>query len=190
MYEPVLEGPVLHLLTKCFYGCGLRRNKCSPFGSFFIIGTRHSKQCNNTKGQTNPLLHDYSDAANTNLALLPLVKSTFNLLSCQVQRLRMSCGESLTAMYKQALSHNPEEDKFNMNKTWSILSRDFSNCSHTDNDFVRGYYTDVEQFVKNSTHPRLIKYFERFSLVFPTLLKNEVFPCPTTCCWVNMNDSP
>ena len=190
MYEPVLEGPVLHLLNKCFHGRGLRRNKCSHFGSFFIIGTRHSKQCNQTMGQTNPLLHDYSDAAHTNLSLLPLVKSTLNLLSYQVQRLRMSCGESLTAVYAKALSDLPEDKRYNINKTWSIITRDFSNCSHTDNDFVRGYYTDVEHFVKNSTHPRLIEYFDRFRVVFPTLLKKNLFPCPTTCCWVNMNRVP
>ena len=137
MDEPVLNDPVLYLLTKCFHGRRLRRHQCIHFGSFFIIGTRQSKQCNKTMGQTDPLLHEYSDAAHSNLSLLPLVKSSINHLSYQTQRLRLTCGESLSVVFEKALEKYPEENRCNHKKKWSILTRDFSNCSHKDNDFSK-----------------------------------------------------
>ena len=60
-------------------------------------------------GQTDSQLYDYSDATNTNLSLLPLVKSTINLLSYQAQRMRMSCGEIMTTVIEKALQNYPEE---------------------------------------------------------------------------------
>ena len=76
-----------------------------------------------------------------------------------------------------------------MNKKWSILTRDYSNCSRKDNKFLQGYCDNVQDCTKDSNHPRLIEYFTRFGTIFPTLFKKEIFPCPTTCCWVNMYGS-
>ena len=122
IYERVVNGPVLHLLKMCLHGHGLVRSKCKHIGLFFIVGTRHSKQSKKTMGQTDPQLHDYSDATNANLSLLPLVKSTINLLSYQAQRMRMSCGEITTAVIEKALQNYPEDFHLDLNKKWSIIT--------------------------------------------------------------------
>ena len=67
-------------------------------------------------GQTDPQLHDYSDATNENLSLLPLVKSTINLLSYQVQCMCISCGEIMTAVMEKALQNYPEDIHLDLNK--------------------------------------------------------------------------
>ena len=41
--------------------------------------------------------------------------------------------------------------------------------------------------MNNSNHPKLLIYFKRFESIYPKSMKDEIFSCPTTCCWVNMH---
>ena len=115
IFQKILTFPIILLLTICFHGPGLVRSMTKNFGSFFIIGTRHSCQSSRVMGQTKPKLHHYSNAGSTKLSLLPMVRSVINMPSYQAHKMQSSSGEIMESLLHKSIADEPNDVRADAN---------------------------------------------------------------------------
>ena len=84
----------------------------------------------------------------------------------------------MTVVIEKDLHNYPDHICLDLNKKWSIITWDFSNCSHIDRDYVKGYFDKVQTMIKDYPHIELVQYLSRFVTIPPILTKKENITAP------------
>ena len=123
--------------------------------------------------------HQYTNQAYTNLSLRPWTAFIFNSLRGQAKLNGIHCGmvmdSLITHVSKKVNPHFTD-------KSWGIITRNFSNTSHVDDDWNYTAVHDVSKAVLGSDKVKLKEYLTRFWNTFPNI-RNRL-PHATSCNWV------
>ena len=92
---------MMSLVALYLKGRGLVRKKTPHFGSFIVIGTRHSTMSNRTMNQFQPTEHNYGNIDSTNLSIGPWVKSLLNSLKSYAGIIGLYCGMTMDGLCRK-----------------------------------------------------------------------------------------
>ena len=151
---------MLILLAMYLKGRGLVRHKTPHFGSFFVIGTRHSTMSNRTMNQYHPQVHQYGNIDTNNLSIGPWVTSLLNSFKCHASILRSHCDMVMDGLCKMNQMNKT------MRKSWGIVTWRYSNTNHMDNDWNHGAFSGVIDFITKCGDANLFEYLTRYKEVF------------------------
>ena len=175
--EKFINQQMMSLVSSYLTGRGLSRCISPHFGSFFIVGTRHSRMSSRTMNQYNQNEHEYSNRAYTNTSIGPWVKSLLNHLQRYAGEMQSHCGTVMDSL----------SDTFAKERNchgWGIVTSNFSNTFHVDNDWDSRHTNAILNHIQSSASQKLKQHVENYQLVFSEPFLKGKLPLSTSCCWV------
>ena len=160
-------------------GRGLVRTKTPHFGSFFVVGTRHSTMSNRTMNQYHPTDHNYGNVDSTNLSIGPWVKSLLNSLKSHASIIGSHCGMAMDGLCRKI------EGNVVIQKSWGLVTWNYANTNHIDNDWNYQQFRGVVDFVTGCGNENLIQYLKRYQNVFQSEYVKLRLPLSTSCNWLH-----